>query len=110
MHYRGKYWHHSGIRHYSAYCRYWLFPYVPTDFTCTKAGNRHYSTGTIETTAAYMHIPHPAKKKNAHTRTVVTHVVREYTNVWHISTTKNEHANTKTDTLHTYGTIQHEYP
>ena len=48
MHYRGKYRHYGGNRHYSAYCQYWLFPSVRSDFTGTVAGNRHYSTGTIQ--------------------------------------------------------------
>ena len=48
MHYRGKYRHYNGNRQYSGYCRYWLFLSVPSDFTGTIAGNRHYSNGTIE--------------------------------------------------------------
>ena len=28
-----KYRHCSGNRHYSAYCQYWLFPSVPSDFS-----------------------------------------------------------------------------
>ena len=48
VHYRGKYWHYSGNREYSANCHDLLFPSVPSDFTGTIAGNRHYSTSTIE--------------------------------------------------------------
>ena len=44
----GKYQHYSGNWHYSAYCRYWLFPSVSSNFTGTVAGGRYYSTGTIE--------------------------------------------------------------
>ena len=43
MHYRGKYWPYSGNRHYSEYPLDSLFPSVPSDFTGTVAGNRHYS-------------------------------------------------------------------
>ena len=35
-------------RYYSACSHYWLFPSVPSDFTGTKADNRHYSTGSID--------------------------------------------------------------
>ena len=45
---RREYPHYSGNRHYSACCHYWLFLPMPCDFTGTIAGNRHYSTGTIE--------------------------------------------------------------
>ena len=45
---RREYPHYSGNRHYSACCHYWLFLPMPSDFTGTIAGNRHYSTGTIE--------------------------------------------------------------
>ena len=38
----------SGNRHYSACCHCWLLPSLPSDFTGTIAGNRHYSTGTTE--------------------------------------------------------------
>ena len=35
--------HYSGIRHYSAHCHCWLFPYMSSvDFTVTTADNRHY--------------------------------------------------------------------
>ena len=38
-----KYWHYSGgNRHHSAYGHYALFPFVPSDFTGSMAGNRHY--------------------------------------------------------------------
>ena len=30
---RPEYRHYIGNRHYSTYCRYWLFPFVPSDFT-----------------------------------------------------------------------------
>ena len=43
-----KYGHCTGNRHYSAYNHYWLFPSVPSNFTDTIAGNRHYSSGIIE--------------------------------------------------------------
>ena len=43
-----KYGHCSSNRHYSAYCHYCLVPYVPSDFTSTIAGNRHYrGTSTV---------------------------------------------------------------
>ena len=43
LHYRGKYLHYSGNRHYSARCHHVLVvPSVPSDFTGTAAGNRHY--------------------------------------------------------------------
>ena len=45
VHYRGKYRHYSGNRHYSAHCDCWRFPFVPSDFTGTIAGSRHYSIG-----------------------------------------------------------------
>ena len=46
-----KYRHYIvGNRHFSAYCR-WLFPSVPSDFTGTVAGKRHYhyATSTLNT-------------------------------------------------------------
>ena len=43
-----KYRHYIGNRHYPAHCRSRLFPSVPSDFTGTEAGNRHYSIGTAE--------------------------------------------------------------
>ena len=35
-HYRGKYRHYVGNRHYTAYCHYWWFPSVSSDFTGTN--------------------------------------------------------------------------
>ena len=34
-------------RHYTAYCHYCFFPYVPNNFTDTIAGNRHYRGTTL---------------------------------------------------------------
>ena len=58
-----KYQHYSGNRHYSEYCHYWLSPAVPRDFTGTIAGNRHYSTGTIEGNILYVHTSGQSKNK-----------------------------------------------
>ena len=47
VHYRGKYRHYIGSRHYSAsYCHHWLVVHVYAKRL--RRGNRHYSTGTIE--------------------------------------------------------------
>ena len=46
MHYKEKYRHYGGNRHYSVHCQYWLFPSMPSDLTGTIKGNRHYSTCT----------------------------------------------------------------
>ena len=44
----GKHRHYSGIWHYSAFCHFWYIPHVPSDFTGTIAGNRHYrGTSTV---------------------------------------------------------------
>ena len=53
MHYRVKYRHCSGNRHYSAYCRCCLLPSVPSNCTGIIAGNRHYSSGAIEGRTTY---------------------------------------------------------
>ena len=45
---RQQYRLHSGNRHYSGHCHTGSSPSVPRDFTGAIAGNRHYSTGTIE--------------------------------------------------------------
>ena len=54
MHYRGKHRHYSGSWHCSAYGHFWLFLSVPSDSTGTIAGNRHYSSGTIEGPPLYL--------------------------------------------------------
>lgn len=45
-----KYRHCRGNRHYSPFCHYLLLPSVPSGFTGTIVGNKHYSTGTLEGT------------------------------------------------------------
>ena len=40
--------HCSDNRHYSLHRHYWLFTPAPNNFKGTIAGNRHYTTGTVE--------------------------------------------------------------
>ena len=61
---RRKCWHYSGNRHCYANYNYWLFPSVPSGFTGTIAGNRHYSTGTIEGPPLHLYRRrHPPEEK-----------------------------------------------
>ena len=54
VHYKEKYRHYSGNRHYSTYCHYWLFPSVPRDFAGNIVGNRHNSIGTLKGPLRYI--------------------------------------------------------
>ena len=47
--------HYSCNRHYSSHCYYKLFASVPSDFTCTISGSRHYSTGNCCCCCSHIH-------------------------------------------------------